>query len=124
LIEIDKKSDTPIYEQIAQRIISQILSGSLRPGERIPSVRQLARQLSVNPNTIQKSYAGLLENGIIYSIKGKGDFVANNLNALRYMKKKELITELVQLTQEAKQAGLWIDELLSTVDSAYSERLI
>ena len=124
MIQIDKKSETPIYEQIAQNIISQVLSGSLQPGDRIPSVRHLARQLGVNPNTIQKSYASLLENGILYSMKGKGDFVADNLSALRYMKKKELIAELTQLTQEAKKAGLWIDELLSTVDSAYSENRI
>ncbi len=123
MIEIDKKSDTPIYEQISQNIISQVLSGLLRPGDRIPSVRQLARQLNVNPNTIQKSYTGLLENGILYSMKGKGDFVSDNIHALRYMKKKELINELIQLTREAKQAGLWIDELLFTVDSAYSEGL-
>lgn len=122
MIQLDKKSETPVYEQIAQNIISQVLSGSLRPGDRIPSVRQLARQLHVNPNTIQKSYAGLLKNGILYSMKGRGDFVADNINTLRYMKKKELISELIRLTREAKQAGLWIDELLSTVDSAYSEK--
>ena len=120
-MEIDKKSGTPVYEQVMKNVIAQVLSGELKPGDRVPSVRQLARRLGVNPNTIQKSYAILLENGILYSMKGKGDFVADNLSALRYIKKKELIEELTRLTREAKHAGLWIDELLSTVDSAYSE---
>lgn len=121
MIEIDKQSDVPIYEQIAQSIVSQVLSGKLRPGDKVPSVRRMARHLDVNPNTIQKSYTGLLENGVLYSMKGKGDFVTDDLSALRYTRKRELIDELKKLTQEAKRSGLWIDELLSTVDAAYSD---
>ena len=122
MIQIDKKSGLPIYEQVAESIISQVINGALRPGDRIPSVRVLARQLGVNPNTVQKSYACLLQDGILYSQKGRGDFVSDNVNALRILKKKELLKRLIDLTREAKQAGLWIDELLSTVDAAYSER--
>ncbi len=121
MIQIDRKSELPIYEQIAESIISQVINGVLQPGDRIPSVRILARQLGVNPNTIQKSYANLLRDGILYSQKGKGDFVSENVSALRIFKKKELLKRLTELTWEAKQAGLWIDELLSTVDAAYSE---
>ncbi len=121
MIEIDKQSDIPIYEQIVQNIVAQVLNGQLRPGDKIPSVRQMARRLEVNPNTIQKSYAGLLESGVLYSMKGKGDFVADDLNALKYTRKRELIDELRKLTKEAKKSGLWIDELLSAVDAAYSE---
>lgn len=121
MIQIDKKSELPIYEQVAQSIISQVIKGLLQPGDRIPSVRVLARQLSVNPNTVQKSYANLLQEGILYSQKGRGDFVSDHANALQVLKKKELLGRLTVLTKEAKQAGLWIDELLSTVDAAYSE---
>ena len=121
MIQIDKKSELPIYEQVAQSIISQVIKGLLQPGDRIPSVRVLARQLGVNPNTVQKSYANLLQEGILYSQKGRGDFVSDHANALQVLKKKELLGRLTVLTKEAKQAGLWIDELLSTVDAAYSE---
>lgn len=122
MIQIEKKSGLPIYEQVAESIISQVINGILQPGDKIPSVRVLARQLGVNPNTVQKSYASLLHDGILYSQKGKGDFVSDNVNTLRLLKKKELLKRLNDLTREAKQAGLWIDELLSTVDTAYSER--
>lgn len=119
---IDKNSDTPIFEQIAQNIISEVLDGSLKAGDRVLSVRQLAVRLAVNPNTIQKSYAGLLAEGILCSQKGRGNFIAENINTFRLEKKKEIIGKLKKLTWEAKQAGLWIDELLSAVDAAYSEK--
>ena len=120
MIQIDKKSELPVYEQVAESIVSQIIKGLLHPGDKIPSVRVLARQLGLNPNTVQKSYSGLLRDGILYSQKGRGNFVTDNVNALRILKKKELLGRLTELTLEAKQAGVWIDELLSTVDSAYS----
>jgi len=121
LIRIDKDSRMPIYEQVIQNIISLVLSGTLQPGDRIVSVRKLARQLAVNPNTIQKSYAKLLEDGVLVSAKGRGNFVAEDIHDLQFMKKKEMMERLRTLTKDAKQAGIWIDELLTAVDAAYSE---
>lgn len=122
MIQIDKKSNLPIHEQVTESIISLVINGVLQPGDKVPSVRFLARQLGVNPNTIQKSYANLLQHGILYSQKGKGDFVSDHVNALQVLKKKELLTRLADLTREAKKAGLWIDELLTAVDAAYSDK--
>ena len=73
---IDQRSPLSIYEQILRNIEKLIVSGALLKNEKLPSVRSLANDLAVNPNTIQKAYALLEERGIIYSQAGRGSFVA------------------------------------------------
>ena len=75
-MEIDPRSRAPIYEQLLVGITEMILHGALRRDEKLPSVRQLAGDLAINPNTIQKAYAILEERGVIYSRQGRGSFVA------------------------------------------------
>ena len=76
MINIDYQSRTPIYEQIVERFQMLILKGVLKPDDQMPSVRSLALQLSINPNTIQKAYAQLEQQGYIYPVKGRGNFVS------------------------------------------------
>lgn len=74
--EIDLKSRTPIYEQIYKKTVELIIKGELKENDQMPSVRALSGEIAVNPNTITKAYALLEKDGIIYSLSGRGSFVA------------------------------------------------
>ena len=80
----------------------------------MPSVRQLAMDLSTNPNTVQRAYSELERQGILYSVKGKGNFVSPNPN-LRDMKKQELLERLRALLKEAEDSGIPREELLDAL---------
>ena len=75
MIIIDYSDKRPIYEQIIDRVETLIVTGVLEPDEKLPSVRSLAVELSINPNTIQRAYMELEREGFIYSVKGRGNFV-------------------------------------------------
>ena len=81
MLLIDYKSGLPIYEQVYNGILRLADIGALKPGDQLPSVRALAMELGVNPNTIQKAYQILETNGIIYSVKGKGSFISDDAAA-------------------------------------------
>lgn len=76
MFDIDLMSRTPIYEQLYRRVIEMIMKGVLREQDKLPSVRSLATDLGVNPNTVAKAYTLLERDGIIYSLAGRGSFVA------------------------------------------------
>ena len=76
MFAIDFRSREPIYMQIKQQIIKLILTGVLKEDEQLPTVRQVSLDLNVNPNTVQKAYQQLDEAGFIYSLTGKGSFIA------------------------------------------------
>jgi GntR family transcriptional regulator len=76
MFDVDLQSRTPIYEQLYKRIIEHIIKGLLKENDRLPSVRSLAQELGINPNTVAKTYQELERNKIIYSLLGRGNFVA------------------------------------------------
>ncbi|MBE6841192.1 MAG: GntR family transcriptional regulator [Ruminococcus sp.] len=76
MFSIDLMSRVPIYEQIYKKIIELIINGSLKENDQIPSVRSFAKETGVNPNTVAKAYQELERNGIIYSLTGRGSFIA------------------------------------------------
>ncbi|MDY4414775.1 MAG: GntR family transcriptional regulator [Ruminococcus sp.] len=82
MFTIDLTSRTPIYEQIYFKIIELVIKGSLKENDQIPSVRNLAKDTGVNPNTVAKAYQELERNGIIYSLMGRGSFIAKIDNSL------------------------------------------
>ncbi len=120
MIRLDKTSKQAIYEQVVQNFKTLIMMGKIRPHEQIPSVRKLAKQLGINPNTVQKSYAILSKEGFLYSVAGQGDFVADNAAQIKDMRKNEIREMFVKATKEARDSGLWIDEIFAIVDEAYS----
>lgn len=75
MFSIDMQSRVPIYEQLYNRIISLMIKEALKRGDQLPSVREMAKELGVNPNTITKAYNELERDGIIYSLAGRGSFV-------------------------------------------------
>lgn len=105
MITIDYQNRAPIYEQIVEKFQMLIVKGVLEPGSRMPSVRSLAVELSINPNTIQKAFAVLEQEGYIFSVKGRGNFVSES--ASLFEKKKEFcLEELRRLLFRAKELGI------------------
>ena len=78
MIVLDYRDSRPLYEQVAERLRELMFKGALPQDAQLPSVRSLATELSINPNTIQRAYTELERQGYINSIKGKGSFVADN----------------------------------------------
>lgn len=75
MVHLDYRDAKPIYSQIVENFRAQIAAGILQPGDKLPSVRELAQQMSINPNTIQRAYRELEAKGIIQTVPGKGCFV-------------------------------------------------
>ena len=111
-LRIEKGSAVPISQQIEQQIATRCAAGSLRPGERLPSVRELARDLSVNQNTVLRVYERLVRDSILEMRQGQGTFVAADAQAKAASGHRErLVEELRQLARQALGLGLSDDEL-------------
>ncbi|PRR81086.1 GntR family transcriptional regulator [Clostridium vincentii] len=82
MIQVDSKSSIPLYEQIHCKVKELILKNALREGDKLPSVRELAFMITINPNTISKAYGKLEEDGIIETFKGKGTFIKSEAKSL------------------------------------------
>ncbi len=118
MITIDYKSRVPIYDQIVNGVIRLKVVGVLKDGDKLPSVRQLALKLSVNPNTVQKAYAILEANGVIYSVSGKGSFISEDETA------KDAILEAAKddfkrAVEEAYRKGLSLEDLETILKQIY-----
>ena len=111
MYNIDLQSRTPIYEQLYKKIIELILKKELMPNDKLPSVRELAKELGVNPNTVSKAFQLLERDRVIYSLAGRGSFVCNvNPDAVR----DAAFTDF----DEALTAGVTKDELKQRIEGA------
>ena len=122
MILIDYKSRKPIYEQIIENMKQLVVSGALKRDEQIPSVRQLAQELAINPNTIQKAYAELERQGVIYSLKGRGSFVGSSLQELRTVQQKELLEQLAALSTDLYRLQVPQDDVCAVVQQVYEQQ--
>lgn len=111
MVLIDTRSPEPLYEQIKNSVRSQILYGVLTPDEKLPSVRELAAQAAINPNTIQKAYRDLEAEGLIYSVPGRGCFVAGPTEQVKENRINELVEAVRPLLAELKRLGVGHDAL-------------
>lgn len=108
---LDYRDSRPLYQQVKDSLRRMMLTGLLEPDEKLPSVRSLATQLAINPNTIQRAYAELEAEGYIYSVAGRGSFVsAGDGEHLRRI--AELTGRLVPLLEELKSLGYTREQLL------------
>ena len=114
MLFLDYQDRRPIYEQIVEKFRMLILSGAVEPSSKMPSVRQLAVELSINPNTIQRAYNELEGEGYIYSVPGKGSFAAANA-AADSARRAELLTQVRELLSELRYLGVSQQELLNLV---------
>ena len=110
MININFRDSRPIYEQVKTTMRKLIVSGAMSPDEKLPSVRELASQLVINPNTMQRAYRELEQEGYIISIPGKGSYA--NLSAqVDEGRKKELLTAMDEIVAELLYLGVTPDEL-------------
>ena len=112
MIHLDYRDARPIYVQIMDRFRDQISAGVLKSGEKLPSVRELAVQLSINPNTIQRSYRQLELEGWIVSMQGKGCFVSGEMS-IRQREADRLLVEFDRLVSQLERCGVDRRELLA-----------
>lgn len=112
MIVLNTRDPKPIYEQITNNLRRLIASGGIAPGERLPSVRELATRLTINPNTIQRAYRQLEQEGYIVSLPGKGCFAAEG-SAPRQDRLRMLWLQLEAAAAELRLAGISQQELIS-----------
>lgn len=110
MIILDYRDARPLYEQIVDKFQLLILKGVLEPNAKMPSVRSLAVELSINPNTIQRAYSELERTGFIYTVKGRGNFVSYD-EGLKEVRREEIFDRLDKLALEAQEAGITREEL-------------
>ena len=120
MILLDYQDRRPLYEQVTEKFRTLILSGAMTAGTRMPSVRQLAVELSINPNTIQRAYMELEQQGLIYPVKGKGNFVADTAEITR-IGREDYLSELRVLSDKGRDMGIRKKELLSVIEDCYKE---
>jgi len=111
LFSINYRDSRPLYEQIVDELRKMIVSGVFAPDEKLPSVRELAQQLAINPNTIQRAYRELELSGYLYSVAGKGNFVGGRKEASE-TRKVELLQQFATLAGELKYLGVTEEELI------------
>lgn len=116
MIILDYQDRRPLYEQVTEKFRTLILRGILKPGDRMPSVRQLAMDLSINPNTIHRAYMVLEQEGLIYPVKGKGNFVADT-EKIKKKNKEEFVKEMKEVVNKGLDMGMEEEELLYIVSS-------
>lgn len=110
MIILDYRDTRPLYEQIVDKFQTLIIKGVLEPNAKMPSVRSLAVELSINPNTIQRAYSELERTGFIYTVKGRGNFVAYD-DSLKEVRRQEIFQKLDALVEEAAELGMTAEEL-------------
>ena len=111
------KDNIPIYLQIEQYLYRQIALGKLTAGEKIPSVRKLALELTVNVNTVQRALQQMSSQGILYTKRGEGNFVTEDTKLLSETKQSLINNELEQFVQNMEKFGIGRNELVSTLEN-------
>ena len=105
-------SDRPIFIQILERIRVDIISGKYLPGEKLPSVRELAAQAAVNPNTMQRAFAELERRGLVYSRRTSGRFITEDKEMIEQLKKDIAREKIEVFLEHMAQLGLKNEEVL------------
>lgn len=120
MILLDYHDRRPIYEQVTDKFRMLILNGVLQAGSQMPSVRQLAMELSVNPNTIQRAYMELEKKGLIYPVKGRGNFVAES-SQIQKVNREGYLREFDEMIQKGKSMGFEKQELKNLIEQQYEK---
>ncbi len=111
----------PMHEQLSNSIKKLVITGILQKDSPLPSVRELALDLAINPNTVQKAYSFLEQQGITYSVSGKGRFVAVSASHLKKMSQNEILNSVSTQIKALKNLEMSIDELKAEIEKIYEE---
>ncbi len=122
MIQLDFKDSRPIYEQIKDKIKELVITGAVETDDKIPSVRELAQTLTINPNTIQKAYKDLEAEGIIYSVKGKGNFIAPLDKSSVDPRRKELLLNIQKTVEELIFLHTPQQAVIDVIQNTYSKK--
>ena len=114
MIQIDLQSRVPLYEQLQEQIIRLSMLGILDENQQLPSVRALAREVGVNPNTVAKAYQQLEQQGIIYTVSGRGSFVSPDVLSLQSLRQAAL-QEVLDAVDKAVSRGVSPQQLLDAI---------
>lgn len=114
MLTLNYRDSRPIYLQIKDGLRKLILTGAIARDEKLPSVRSLAMELAINPNTIQRAYAELESEGVIYSVAGKGSFAAA-MDEAATVRKEDLFSQLRALASELRDLGVTEEEILARI---------
>ena len=123
MIKLDLQSRQPIYEQLKTKLCELVMLGELKPDDQLPSVRNFARDLGVNPNTVQKAYQDLERDGIIYSVVGRGSYISGEISVNKQLRAQSLGRIRHAVTQ-AKACGIEEESVTETVRQVYREGII
>lgn len=116
MFAISLNNHSPIHEQVAGSIEKLILTGVIEPDSPLPSVRELASELAVNPNTIQKAYFKLESEGITYSVAGKGRFATSDVNSVKKVKIKHHIDNISYEANLLSELGIDVNGILTELE--------
>ena len=120
MIKLDLQSRLPIYEQLKNKISELVMLGELKPDDQLPSVRSFARDLGVNPNTVQKAYQDLEREKIIYSVTGRGSYISPELD-LDLQLRRQYLRKITQAAFQARQLGISEAQVINAVQEVYRE---
>ena len=117
---VDVMSRVPVYEQIIKQVEEQVLTGILKEGDKLPSVRSLSVKLSINPNTIQKAYTELDRRQLIITVPGKGSFISEKAIEVVGANSREKMTELNKNIRELALAGVTKEEIINNIEEVFN----
>ena len=120
MFQINLKSGDAIYLQLKEQVVRLALAGALEGGEQLPSVRVLARELGINPNTVSKAYQELEAEGVLYSIAGKGSFLTEDIRASAAVR-KDAMEDFSRAAGKAWQVGIRRQELSGILDQGFGK---
>ncbi|MCY8025618.1 GntR family transcriptional regulator [Bacillus sonorensis] len=112
----DFSASKPIYKQIAEQLFKKMVREEIKPGEKLPSVRELAVQTQVNPNTIQRTYNEMERMGVVETRRGQGTFVVENTEVIDELKREMRAEVIGQFVQSMEELGLSKQDMLSELD--------
>lgn len=111
----------PIYTQISGELKNRVISGQIRPGDKLPSVREIAEEFSVNPNTVQRVFMELEKDGFTYSERGVGTFLKEDGNMVAQLQQQEASKIRTRFISEAKKLGLSLEEILKDLAANWEQ---
>lgn len=114
-------SGRPIYAQLIERVQQDIISGKYQPGDKLPSVRELAAEASVNPNTMQKALSELERSGLVYSQRTSGRFITEDIPMIENMKKELAIAQITEFLTKMEQLGFTRKETMTLIQKLSKE---
>lgn len=115
MFNLDYQSRLPIYEQIVEQFERYIAYGVFKPKEQVPSIRELAASLGINPNTVKKAYEELEKRGVIITVSTKGTFVTDNIKQVVKGKIKDKINVIKENIKELEKLGMTKEEILKEI---------